>query len=144
MPFTDSDSHVTTLPIRGVWLHDADDPEGTLHQFRYGANQRGDAFEAMQAGTYYVGKESPVFDFGDSSAFSADITLDVYHGPDYVAEMLLLREFAALKKNLWLRDNRSRAIYGTMSGFKTSDQPWGSSVSFSFTKAHRATEKVIV
>jgi hypothetical protein len=144
MPWTDSDPVVVTLPIRGVWIHDPDNPEGTLRQYRYGANQRGDAFDAMQSGTYYVGREDPVFDYGDASGFSADITLDVYHGPDYTGTMIELRWFAAQKKSLWIRDNRSRAVFGSMSNFKTSDQPWGSSVSFTFTRAHRVVETVVI
>lgn len=142
MPFTDSDPHVTTLDIRGVWIHDPDNPEATLRQFPYGANQRGDSFDGMQSGTYYAGREDPIFDFGDSSGTSADITIDVYHGPDYTENMITLRQYAAMKKMLWLRDNRSRAVFGTMSGFKTSDQSWGSTVSFTFTKAHRAITEV--
>ncbi len=144
MPFTDSDPHVITLDISGVWIHDPDDPEGTLRQFRYGANQRGDSYDSGAAATYYVGKEDPVFDFGDSSGTTADFTIDVYHGPDYTENMITLRQYAAMKKNVWIRDNRSRAIYGTITGFKTSDQEWGSSVSFTFVKAHRAVTKVTV
>jgi len=144
MPFTDSDPTEATLPIRGVWLHDPDDPEGTLRQFRYGANQRGDSFDPMQSGTYYVGREDPVFDFGEGSGFSVDVTIDVPHGPDYVEVLRELRAYAASKKNLFFRDNRARAVYGTMSNFKTSDQSWGSTVSFTFTKAYRAVETVVI
>ena len=144
MPFTDSDPVESALPIRGVWLHDPDDPEGTLRQFRFGANQRGDSFDPMQAGTYYVGREDPVFDYGDASAFSVDVTIDVPHGSDYVETLTRLREYARTKKALWMRDNRARSVYGTMSNFKTSDQSWGSSVSFTFTKAYRVVETVVI
>lgn len=144
MPFTDSDTTEATLPILGVWIHDPDAPEATLRQFRYGANQRGDSFDAMQSGTYFVGREDPVFDFGEASGFSVEVTIDVPHGPDYIENLALLRTFAMMKKSLFFRDNRSRAVYGTMSNFKTSDQPWGSSVSFTFTKAYRAVETVVI
>lgn len=144
MPWTDSDPVTTDIRLRGVWIHDPDDPEGTLRQFAYGANQRGDSFDAMQSGTYYVGKEDPVFDYGDASGSSAEITIDVYHGADYTDNMITLRQYAAMKKSLWLRDNRSRAVFGSMSNFKTSDQAWGSSVSFTFTKAYRAVETVVI
>lgn len=144
MPFTDSDPHVTTLDIRGVWIHDPDDPEVTLRQFQFGSDQRGDSYDSNAAGTYYVGKQDPVFDFGDASADTAEFTIDVYHGPNYTENMINLRQYAAMKKTLWFRDNRSRAIFGTMSGFRTSDQSWGSSVSFTVTRAYRAVELVTV
>jgi hypothetical protein len=142
MPFMDSDPVVTTLGIQGVWIHDPDDPEGTLRQFVYGANQRGDSFDSMGSGTYYVGRESPVVDFGDPAAFSVDITIDVPHGPDYTENVNLLRAYAAVKKSLWFRDNRSRAVYGWMSSFKVTDQGWGSVVSFTVTQSHRVFELV--
>lgn len=144
MPWADSEPVEVTLPLRGVWLHDPDDPEGTVRQFRFGANQRGDSFDGMQAGTYFVGREDPVFDFGDPSSFSVEVTIDVPHGPDYITDLAFLREFAAMRKTLVYRDNRARAVHGTLSNLRTSDQGWGSSVSFTFTKAHRAVETVVI
>lgn len=138
MPFTDSASATAELPLRGVWLHSPADPESTARFFPYGANQRGDSYDAMGTGTYYVGKEDPVFDFGDPSGFSVDVTVDVLHGPDYFSALEDLRRFAASKMNLWFRDNRSRAVHGTIAGLKTSDQGWGTQASFTFTKATRA------
>jgi hypothetical protein len=144
MPWADSAPTETTLDIRGVWIHDPDDPETTLRSFAYGANQRGDSFDAMQAGTYYVGREDPVFDYGDASSFSADFTIDVPHGEDYTDNVITLRQYARMKKNLWIRDNRSRAVYGSMSNLKVTDQAWGASVSFTFTQAHRTVETVVI
>ena len=144
MPFTDSDSVDVSLPIRGVWLHDPDDPEETVCSFPYGADQRSDSFDAMQAGAYYVGHTDPIFDYGDPSAFSVDVTVDVHHGSDYVENLALLREFAAMRKSLWFRDNRARAVHGSMSNLKVSDQAWGASVSFTFTKSHRAVSTVVI
>jgi hypothetical protein len=144
MPWADSDPITASLNIRGVWIHDPDDPETTLRFFPYGANQRGDSFDPMQSGTYFIGREDPVFDYGDPSSFSADFTIDVPHGSDYAETMLELRAFARMKKNLFVRDNRSRAVYGTMSNFKTNDQGWGSTVSFTFTRAHRSVETVVI
>lgn len=142
MLYTDSDPVVTTLAIRGVWIHDPDDPEGTLRSFAFGANQRSDSFDSMGSGTYYAGRENPVVDFGDPSSFTVDMTIDVPHGPDYTANVNLLREFARLKKSLWFRDNRSRSVYGWMSSFKVADAGFGSVVSFTVTQSHRTRELV--
>jgi hypothetical protein len=142
MAFTLSDPVFTTLPLQGVWIHDPDDPEGTLRSFVFGANQRGDSYDPMGSGTYYVGREDPVVDFGDPSSLTVDMTIDVPHGPDYTANVILLREFAKMKKSLWFRDNRSRAIYGWMSSFKVTDAAFGSVISFTVTQAHRTRELV--
>jgi hypothetical protein len=142
MAYTDSESSEITVPIMGVWIHDPDDPEGTLMNFPYGANQRSDSYDSMGAATYFVGKEDPVFDFGDPSSSSIDVTIDLPGGSDHLTNLLALRAFAASKKAVWYRDNRSRSMYGIISGLKVADSGFGSQVSFTFTKAHRAVEMI--
>lgn len=143
MPFSDSVSVTTTLPIKGVWLHDPDNPEETLSQFPYGADSRSDSLDTMGVATYYVGMEEPVFDYGDASGESVDVSLDVLNGPDYVSNLELLRSFARSKKQIWFRDNRGRAVYGTMSNFKVGDQAYGAAVSFTLTRAYRVVTETV-
>lgn len=142
MPYTDSDSAQITLQIHGIWLHEPSDPQGTVRDFPYGEANHEDSFDSMGVGTYYVGRSSPVFDYGDPSSSSVSATIDVLNGSDYLTILDSLREFAAAKKELYYRDNRGRSMYGTMSGFKVSDQRWGAQVSFTFTQAYRVVTTV--
>lgn len=142
MPYTDSASVTIELPLLGVWIHDPEDPEGTVYSFPYGSNSRDDSYDAMGSGTYYVGKESPVFDYGEPSAFSVSVALDIPHGPTYRADVAKIREFAAIKRAIVYRDNRGRVVYGEMSSLKVSDAGYGSAVSFIVTQAYRAVSEV--
>lgn len=143
MPYTDSVPVSTSLPLRGVWIHDPLDAEGTISPFPYGSAQRDTSIDVMGAGAFFAGRSSPVFDYGEHEDEIVGCTVDVPHGPAYRADLALLEAFARSKRSLWFRDNRGRAVLGVMSGFKSTDQPWGSAVSFSVTRAHRDIETAV-
>ena len=137
MPFTDSDIVTASLALRGVWIHDPLDVETSLASFPYGSAQRDTTVDAMGEGSFFAGRADPVFDYGEHLTRTVGCTIDVPHGPTYRDDLARLEEFAESKRSLWFRDNRGRSLLGTMSGFKSTDQPWGSVVSFTITKAHR-------
>lgn len=136
MPTTDSLPVSVTIPISGVWIHDPDDEEGTAHGFLFGQAQRSDGYDGMGAGTYYVGRSAPVYEFGEFEGRTVDATIDVPFGETYADDLARLRAFAESKLTLWYRDNRGRAIFGTITAFKVNDAAWGQSVSLTFTEAH--------
>jgi hypothetical protein len=137
MPFTDSASVTGSLPLRGLWIHDPDSPETTLRNFAYGANQRSDTFDPMGSGSYYAGRAAPIFDYGDPVGEVTDIVIDIPYGTDHDESLSLIRAFARNRKPLWFRDNRGRAIYGTMGSLKITDAPYGEQASFQVTAAYR-------
>lgn len=137
MPFTDSTQAETVLPLVGVWLHDGDAPEASIRQFMYGSANKADDLDAMGTGTYYSGRTHPVFDFGEHEAEAVAVSLDVPHGPSYRTDLAVLREFARSKKAVWYRDNRGRVYFGPVSGFRTTDTAWGSTVTFTIQQADR-------
>lgn len=137
MPFTDSASVTGVLPLRGVWIHDPDSPEDTIRNFAYGANQRSDTFDPMGNGSYFSGRSAPVFDYGDPVGETYDLVIDVPYGDGHDESLAMLREFARSRKNVWIRDNRGRAVYGAIGSVKTTDTAYGEQVSFTVTAAHR-------
>lgn len=137
MPFTDSVSVTGALPLRGVWIHDPDDPEGTLRNFAYGANQRSDTFDPMGTGSFYAGRSAPVFDYGDPVGETYDLVIDIPYGTTHDEDVNLIRAFAKNRKPVWIRDNRGRAAYGTIGSLKVTDTPYGEQASFTLTVAHR-------
>lgn len=144
MPYTDSVPVSTTLPLRGVWIHDPLDAPGSISSYPYGASQRDTSIDAMGAGAFFAGREAPVFDYGEHIDEITGCTVDVPHGTTYRADLAKLRAFAKSKRAFWFRDNRGRVVFGTMSNFKETDQDWGSTVSFNMTQAHRDIETVVV
>lgn len=137
MAYTDSEPATASLPLRGVWIHDPAHAEDSIASFPYGANARDTTLDPMGAGAFFAGRTYPVVDYGEHEDETVGCTVDVPHGPTYRADLLALEEFAKSKRALWFRDNRGRAIFGTMSGYKETDQPWGSAVSFTMTRSHR-------
>lgn len=134
MPGTDSDPSTASLALLGVWVHDPIDPEGSAHQYPYGANARSTAIDGEPSMAYYAGREFPVADFGEFSGESYSMSLDVPHGPTWLLDVLSLQEFKRAKRTLMLRDNRGRTSYGIMSNYQESDQNWGTRVTFTFTR----------
>lgn len=133
MSWADSAVVTTTLPLHGVWLHDPQDPQGSARQYSYGANSRETGLEVEQEGSQYAGRTYPLVDYGEGEALAVGVSLDIPHGPGYQAALRELEDTARLRRTLHLRDNRGRTIRGTLSGFKHSDQGWGSVVSFTIT-----------
>jgi hypothetical protein len=143
MPWSDSDPAELTVGLAGVWIHDPETGgQASARHYPYGASQRDDGLDTMGQPNYYAGRESPVVDYGEHSAFVVGVSLDVPHGATWRTDLEDLASFASAKRILFFRDNRGRALYGVMGDLKRTDQDWGTRVSFSVTQVHRDVELV--
>lgn len=142
--FQDSTDTVadTTLELQGVWLHDPADDAVTIRQFLYGKDTRSTAIETVGTEQRFAGRTFPVVDFGEHETEDYTITVDIPHGPTHRTEESDLRAFMEMKKTLFLRDNRGRATYGTMSGYNQADQAWGVTIAFKFGRVSYDIEEV--
>ena len=142
--FTDSTETVADreLELQGVWLHDPTDPEVTIRQFIYGKDNRSTALDIKGVTQQFAGRTFPVTDFGEHEEEDISITVDIPHGPTHRTEEADLRAFAEMRRTLYLRDNRGRACYGTMSGYQQSDQSWGVTVGFKFGRTSYIIKEV--
>jgi hypothetical protein len=136
MAYADSEVAVGSLRLPGVWLHDPLDPQTTIRCYPMGADSREHAVDVDAAGTQYAGRAHPVVDYGEGESQAETIRLIIPHGPAYQAELEELDGWARARRTLHLRDNRGRNVQGTLSGLRSSDQPYGSDVSFTFTRVH--------
>lgn len=138
MAYSDSASATVTLPLIGVWLVDIIDI-GALDPayFPYGKAQRDHAIDVMGVGSFYAGRESPMFDYGEHIDVTYGFTIDVPNGSTYFSDLETLENYSKLKRSVWVRDNRGRAVYGNIYGFKVTDTAWGATVTFSVTQATR-------
>lgn len=135
---TDSDSSTAFLTLVGVWMHDPLDSQATARQYLYGRAVKSDELDTMGQGTFYAGREFPVFDFGEYSAATATVKIQVPHGTEWATQLAELRAFAGLRRTICYRDNRGRRMFGTLKGFTVADEEWGNSVSFTVTEADYA------
>lgn len=143
MPWTDSETQIVTLGLRGVWLWDAEEGgEDSAHHFPYGASNKSDSLDAMGVATFYAGRQDPVVDFGEHVGQTVSVSIDVPHGATYLEDLEVLDAFARGKKTVHYRDSRMRAAYGTMNGLTRTDQDWGSVVTFQLLHVHVDQELV--
>src|SRR5690606_19300881 len=100
--FSESDIETTDpLQLEGVWIHDPEDPEGTIHHFRFGRNNKSGSIEVGGTEPSFAGRTFPVSDFGDHEKYSISVTVQVLSGPDYALERRIGRKFAKSKKPLY-------------------------------------------
>lgn len=130
------------LELQGVWIHDPADAATTVKQFLYGKDARSTAIDTTATVQQFAGRTFPVTDFGEYELEDISLTVDIPHGPTHRTEEDNLRTFMEMKKTLFLRDNRGRAAYGTMSGYNQADQAWGVTVGFKFGRVSFDIEEV--
>ena len=135
MPSSDSDPvEVTLTPLRGLWVHDPTDAEGTVVQFLYGRANKSTNIEPLQAGTRYAGRTYPVFDFAEFEDLTWGIGVDVPFGDDHAQQLADLEAFVRAKTTLCVRDGRGRRLFATLSGYSERDETWGATVTLTATQ----------
>ena len=144
MAYADSEAVTGGLKLRGVWLHDPLDPQTTIRVYPFGADSREHSIDVDAAGTQYAGRAHPVVDYGEGESQTETIRIIVPHGPAYQAELEELDAWARSRRTLHLRDNRGRNVQGTISGLRSTDQGYGSDVSFTFTRVHVVPAAAVV
>ena len=131
MAYRDSAVTATVLPLHGVWVMDpALGGQESARNYPYGASQRQEGLDTLGEATFYAGRVDPVTDYGEHETYVFAVTVDVPHGATWREDLEDLRAFATAKRVLHVRDNRGRALYGTLEGFQVRDTDWGTQVSF--------------
>lgn len=140
--YTDSIPLVVKIGLLGVWIHDPQDPAGTIRNYPYGKSNRSRQIDVSQSGSVYAGRRYPVVDYGEQQTDSLSITVVVPTGDDWLNNLTDLQEFAGVRRTLCFRDNRGRTLFGTMSGYRESDEDVGTVVSFTVDRVdYSFTEK---
>jgi hypothetical protein len=135
-----SDSSVVTggpLFLQGLWIHNPDDPRNTVHNFLYGRDLRSYSRDMGGREQFFAGRRFPVVDFGEHDSDEYSVSLQVLHGPSYDEERELMRSLSRSKRTLVFRDNRGRAVFGTISSLSEEDASWGTEFSFTVTRVDR-------
>lgn len=131
MPSTDSEPAETTLtPLRGVWIHDPADPQGTVAQFPYSRAGGDTSLDAVQAGTRYAGRTYPVTDYSEFENLVCGFTVQLLFGDDYASQLAVLAEFVRLRATVCVRDSRGRRLFATLVDYRERDETWGTTVTF--------------
>jgi hypothetical protein len=132
--YTDSVAAELSLTLQGVWVHDPLDPVGTVQQYLYGKAARSTEVDVAAAGLVYAGRTYPVFEYGEHQSDRYNITVDVPNDEDWADTLATLVDFAESRRTLCVRDNRRRRMFGALSGYRESDEPWGTTASMTFAR----------
>jgi hypothetical protein len=129
-----SDPVITSLPISGIWLHDPADPMDTVTNFPYGKSARSSAIDIAQTSLVFSGRRYPVTEYSDNQQDQFSVRVDIPNDENYFTALADMQSFAASRSTVMLRDNRGRAAYGSMSGYREDDQDWGVQITFTLAR----------
>jgi len=106
-----------SITLLGVWLHDVTDPSGTVHQYKYDGNGKGDQWGAKASLLHMDGRSFPVASFGEHETEGVNASLQLFDE----AESLLLQALCLRKGITCFRDARGRKVFGIITAFPRQD-----------------------
>jgi hypothetical protein len=121
----------TAFTVRGVLLHDANDPAGTLLSLLYNESGANDSLSIPGALIAYQGRRYPVVEYGDSTA-TRTIEVSTIHskGMDAIDDLRALIERRTV---LCYRDKKGRLEYGVIFDNAASDTFYGADTALTLT-----------
>jgi hypothetical protein len=138
---TFTESSVVSAPVaefQGLWIHDPDNAQLSSHQFLYGRDLRSYSMEFGGTDMVFAGRKFKVVEFGEHQEDVFSCGVKIPHGPDYYTERRELREFAAMKETLCVRDNRGHVIFGAIKSLSEEHASDGSDFSFEVERVNRS------
>lgn len=146
MTYVDSDPVIATLHLRGVWLHDPDNPEGTIKHYPYGNLSGGLGRDIEQVTSHYAGRVFPVVDYGEHQDDVMSVSVQVVRPDPYFPQsgnLRSLKDFSELRRPVMARDRGGRAVVGAIEGWRESQSGRDiHQVGFSVRQVDRAVELV--
>jgi hypothetical protein len=118
------------LQLQGVWVHDPENPDDSIQQYRFGKDNRSDDVEVHASEQFFAGRELPVYDFGEHTQDDSSYSVLVASGDDYHEKMQTLKSFVKSRRIVIVRDNRGRHSRGVILSVSKTDQPIGTEATF--------------
>ena len=131
-----------TLTLQGVWLHDPLDAVGTARQYPYGKSSRSEAIDVPVQELQFAGRTYPVVEYGESQDDTWTVKIQIPHGLTWSDQVEALRDFAATRRTLVFRDNRGRAAYCSLTGYRGVDVDEGTEATINLRRVDWTDEEV--
>jgi hypothetical protein len=124
-----------TAPVlQGVWIHDVDDPEGTIRQFRYTERGRRHNHQVATNVLQFAGRTYSVYAYGENETRDVTMSMQVPYGTTYEDDMDALAALNTSRKQHVYRDGRGRIVFGNIT-VSDIDTDFGSSVDVTVSAA---------
>lgn len=135
---TYSDSPVVSESISfiGVWLHEADNPLETLHQFKL-VSDRSENWQPTAAMMQFAGRRLPVAEYDDTEQRSISVKLTMLKNSD---DKEALENLIRSKKTLCYRDARGRKMFCHAFQLPIDDDVYGNTVNITFEEVSYTEE----
>lgn len=135
---TYSDSPVVSESISfiGVWLHEADNPLETLHQFKL-VSDRSENWQPTAAMMQFAGRRLPVAEYDDTEQRSISVKLTMLKNSD---DKEALENLIRSKKTLCYRDARGRKMFCHAFQLPIDDEVYGNTVNLTFEEVSYTEE----
>lgn len=119
--------------LQGVWFFDPSSPRATSTQYLYGNVGRGEGLNVESAALQFIGRTSPVIDFGQSEGQTLALTFTIPYSDTHTAEVAGFRTLVRNRRTLCYRDNRGRILWGVLTGLGITDARHGTVIGTTFT-----------
>lgn len=121
--------NVIAPKLRGVYLHDVQDPEMTLHHYKLdGADGKSEELQREHAYRQFAGRKRPTIEYGVFANYQRRVTLNLVR--DEIGRNRLF-QFVNEGSTLLYRDARGRKFYTTLPTLSMDDVFYGNDVSLS-------------
>lgn len=119
------------LNLKGTWIHDPDDPAGTIHQFIYNDNAGDETWASDHALSKFAGRVHPFSEFGTAEEHRLSIPLALEE--DLRGDFTALKLLTDLKKVVLVRDGKGRKLYATLPNWTMTPSMWGGRMTLEVT-----------
>jgi hypothetical protein len=135
---TYSDSTVVSesISLTGVWLHEADNPLETLHQFKL-VSERSENWQPTAAMMQFAGRRLPVAEYDDTEQHSVSVKLTMLKE---TGDKEALEKLIHSKNTLCYRDARGRKMFCHVFQLPVDDEQYGNTVSLTFEEVSYSEE----
>ncbi|NNU91813.1 hypothetical protein ETC01_00500 [Geobacillus sp. NFOSA3] len=135
---TYSDSPVVSESISfiGVWLHEADNPLETLHQFKL-VSDRSENWQPTAAMMQFAGRRLPIAEYDDTEQRSVSVKITVLKNSD---DREAIERLIRSKNTLCYRDARGRKMFCHAFQLPVDDETYGNTVSLTFEEVSYTEE----
>lgn len=135
---TYSDSSIVneSISFTGVWIHEADNPLETLHQFRL-ISDRSENWQPTAAMMQFAGRRLPVAEYDETEQRSISVKLNLLKNS---GDGEALERLIKSKNTLCYRDARGRKMFCHAFELPTDDEFYGNTVSLKFEEVSYSEE----
>jgi hypothetical protein len=126
----------SNVMLTGVWLHDVQDPEGTVHQFKL-VSDRSENWQPTAAMMQFAGRRLPVAEYDDTEQRTISVKLTVLKNS---GDREALEELIRSKNTLCYRDGRGRKMFCHAFQLPVDDEVYGNTVNLTFEEVSYSEE----